>query len=291
MEKNMLKKNKRCEIFNFSKKIGIIGCGNLGKHLLECVSKNILKDNITVSVKSLENSKKLYYKYGIKVYRDNGKIGCSGNKNIAKSSDIIFLTVKPNEIFEICKNISPEINNQNIIVSAAAGIPISSLTKYLPNNIPIIRCMPNIAISEGKGVITYTGNQNVTYKHQKILEKVTEGPANIWFENEDKIDMSTAISGCGPAFIAEIMRNYIKAGENIGFSRRESEMLFNLTFQGTFELSKKYELSEIIENVASKGGATERGLEEFKKMGISDCIFKTLNQSYKRVLDINKEFN
>ena len=267
-------------------KIGIIGCGNLGKHLLKLIQSNHIRNNICASTKSMQSAKKLQLLTKINI--------TNNNIEVSKNSNIIFLTAKPFQIREICKEIRETINKDTIIVSTAAGINFTNLQSWLKQDQPIIRCMPNIPISKGSGIITFASNHYISSYHRSKIMMLMKGPSNIWFNNENEIDKSTALSGCGPAFMAKIIQYYIEAGIKIGLNAKESKDLVLETMRGTINIIEDNDhldivenTNEIIEQVASKGGATEKGLIEFDKSDIKSTINNTINSSYKRILEIN----
>jgi len=266
-------------------KIGIIGCGNLGKHLLKLIQSNSIQNNICASTKSKQSAKNLNLSANIYTTNDNSEV--------SKNSNIIFLTAKPFQIKEICEEIKETIDDKTIIVSTAAGIKFSNLQTWLNPKQPIIRCMPNIPISIGSGIIGFASNPCVSsYQSLKILE-LMRGPSHIWFNDENKIDSTTALSGCGPAFMAKILQYYVEAGINMGLNIKESKELVFKTMIGTINImeEKNYcditrNVNEIVEQVASKGGATEKGLIEFDKSSQTTGadIIDLLNKFHKNTI-------
>jgi pyrroline-5-carboxylate reductase len=267
-------------------KVGIIGCGNLGKHLVKLIQNNT-QTSIHASTKSKESSKRLSDNLGIET--------SNNNLDISHNSEILFLTTKPFQIKEICNEIRPTLSPNSIIVCTAAGINLSNLKSWLHPTQPIIRCMPNIPISVGSGIITFVSNRCVSSYSQNKITQLMKGPFHMWFNDENKIDKSTALSGCGPAFMSKILQYYIEAGMDIGLDNREAEGLVLSTMLGTINMIQDkdyYDIQrntrEIVEQVASKGGATEKGLIEFDKSDIKEIINSTIKSSYGKVCEIDK---
>jgi pyrroline-5-carboxylate reductase len=248
--------------------LGIIGCGNLGKHLLKLIKMNSAKiSKIHVTTKS----------------------NLEENRDVGIKCDLIFLTAKPNQIKDICQEIKPFISGK-LVISAAAGISFSHLQSWLYPTQPLIRIMPNIPISHKAGIIPYIKNKYVnSYQYNRFLETIN-GVKTYEFDKEENIDMSTALSGCGPAFMANIIQYYIEAGMGIGLTANQSKELVVSSMVGTCKMLETIDPFEIIEQVASKGGATEKGLIEMSKSDIPSAIRKIVSTSYDRVLEIKNNY-
>lgn len=240
-------------------KYTIIGGGVIGKCLKQLMSKNGKYTSIsTKSTKYLNNI----------------------NVKFAK---IVFLSVKPFDIVNMIEE-TPEIMDKNkLVISMIAGLNIDILQNKLEKEQPIIRCMPNIAISEGSGCIVCCKNNYTTENQKKEFEEILYGPKIIWTDKEEYMNSITALSGCGPAFISAIYKYFISVGTRLGLPKEFSNECFMTTIIGTNNLILKKEndniLDDIIKQVASKGGATEQGLKMLDNTNIENDIFEILKSS------------
>ncbi len=266
------------------KTIGIIGSGNLGTHMTQLFCKNNLEMFLTVSDKSITKANTLAYQHDIE--------SATNLENI-RMSDIIFLTVKPNNIKDVCEEIK---NNSTyyceapkLIISAAAGVSVSKIQKWVGNRHSVGRCMPNIPVSIGDGSIVWTRG-SVNTDDIELLNDITNGPGSLWV-GEEMMDSATVISGCSPAYTAKFFNTNYKIGIEMGFSPEQSkELLFN-SMSGFLKLIKTMSPDEIMNQVASKGGATEKGLEMMDKDGFSEIVRKSLFSSLDRIEKITKSLD
>ena len=120
---------------------------------------------------------------------------------------------------------------------------------------------------------------------------MTSGPSSVWLDNENLMDAATVSFGCAPAYIAKIFQTYVNIGEEMGFNKDETEMLLRDTFNGTLMMLDNNDTDSIIEQVASKGGATERGLEKLDSDGFTDMIRKSSFSSLRRIKNITKSLD
>jgi pyrroline-5-carboxylate reductase len=152
--------------------------------------------------------------------------------------------------------------------------------------------MPNIPISSGNGSIIWYGVPNVNLSvNQKILGTLTSGPQSFWICEEHMINAATVISGCIPAYIAEFYQTYKELGLEMGFdSDITKRMLLNALY-GTARLLEDMEPDELIIQVASKGGATERGLEMMRNGGFGFSIKESSFASLDRISNITKSLD
>lgn len=258
------------------KKVGIIGMGNMGNHLAKLICRNHLDHALSVSHSEYENS------------------------TIIMSSDVIFLTVKPKDIENVCyqirdtlnKDSDNYLNRERNIISAAAGVTCEQIKHFLykdaeyTNNINVSRCMPNIPISVGKGSIIWYHHDNLEEENKRFLLRLAAGINNRWVAKEDMLDPGTIISGCSPAFIAKFLEHYIDIGIELGFSHEEAKSLLVKSFEGTLKMLDNKECSDIIGEVASKEGATEKALEVLDQNNLYDILKDSVNTSYDRIRDI-----
>jgi pyrroline-5-carboxylate reductase len=240
------------------KNIGVIGTGNIGSRLISLLCRNGSQNHLTVTDKDFQKGE---------ILADKHEICFESIENTIQISDIIFLTVKPDQIKPICQtiNINSYINDQKTIVSVAAGISLESLSNWTDKQHRVVRCMPNLPICNGDGTILWYGNTKDIHPYKCedyiLLDLITQGPTSIWVDSEKLIDAGTIVSGCTPAHIAKIYGIYLEISKDLGFTETQSKLLLHNSFVGTMKLLADTEYDKIIKEVASKGGVTEKGLE------------------------------
>ena len=120
-----------------SRKIGFIGCGNMGKAMLGALvkSNDINNDNIIVSTKSENSAKRINKEFGVQT--------TVVNTEVAKKSNVLFLAVKPYFFKEVIEEIKDIVSDDTIIISIAAGITIAQIEELFGKKVKVVRTMPN----------------------------------------------------------------------------------------------------------------------------------------------------
>lgn len=272
--------------------VGIIGMGNMGYHLSKLIYRNHLESLLRVShIRQNElqkDSKDIYDKV-------IGMLDTDDNSTIVKESEVIFLTVKPKDIKSLCYEINnclSETKENKTIVSVAAGIDSHQIHAWLNNyNNPrfhVIRCMPNIPISIGRGsIIWYESEPKLLNKN--LLLRITAGTISRWVKEEHLIDAATVITGCSPAFIARYVESCNKACQDLGFGPTYTRYLLLNTFEGTLKMLKDLAEKDLILQVTSPDGATESGLKILDQE-LDKIVKESIIASFNKILNIKKNY-
>lgn len=203
-------------------------------------------------------------------------------------SDLIVLAVKPQDAPTLYPVLRPYLNDDKLVLSIMAGVTMQSISQGLGLS-KVVRSMPNLPAQVGQGMTAFTASPGVTRRElievQNLLS--TTGRA-IYFDNEQMIDASTAVSGSGPAYVFYFMESMIKAAMQIGFNESQAELLVWQTFMGAMHLHNKNNLScsEWIRRVASKGGTTEAAIKVFGKQGVGESIEQGILAAFRRAEEL-----
>lgn len=206
---------------------------------------------------------------------------------LANSSDIIILAVKPQVIGSVLELLS---NSKKIIVSIAAGITLDYLTEKLPLA-TVVRVMPNTPSLVGAMAAGVSFSDGIT-KDQKndVLNFLSYSGLAIEVLEKD-MDAVTGVSGSGPAFAARIMKHFIDAGVNHGLDEETSRALTLNTFLGTAKLllDKDMDIENLITMVSSPGGTTIAGRSVLENSSIGSIIHETVDATVIRSKELGKK--
>uniref|UniRef100_UPI0025E45D1C pyrroline-5-carboxylate reductase family protein n=1 Tax=uncultured Clostridium sp. TaxID=59620 RepID=UPI0025E45D1C len=178
-----------------SKKVGFIGCGNMGRSMVGGLIKSgfLKAEEIIVSTKTEASSKKLRDQFNVETTLDS--------KIVAKESEIIILAVKPNMYESIVEEIKSQLTKDKLIVTIAAGISVADMEEWIGDDFKIIRTMPNTPALVGQAMSAVCPNKNVTQEELKYCINIFESFGKCEVLEEKYFDGFIAAAGSSPAYV------------------------------------------------------------------------------------------
>lgn len=260
-------------------KIGFIGLGNMGAALAQAVSQQP-DTHLLLSNYNPTKAKDIQAHLGGQLL---------SNKEIAEQAEVIFLGVKPHLVRTVLMDLQEQIDQtpSTIWISMAAGITLKSLAEYIPAD-QLVRIMPNTPVAIGQGMTTYSlSNQALAL----LLEQILEKSGQVQQVPESLMDAATAIAGCGPAFVYQMIEALIDAGVQSGLTAQESKVLAAQTLSGTAQMvlqSDKHP-AQLRQEVTSPGGSTIAGVVALEKAGFRYAIIKAVVAAFKKTRKLGKK--
>lgn len=176
---------------------------------------------------------------------------------------VLVLAVKPQVMQEVLPQFAPLTARGAMVLSIAAGKPVSFLEQYFPGA-PIVRAMPNTPAAIGQGMSVLFANARVTAAQRQLATALLGAVGEVaWVNDEALMDPVTAVSGSGPAYVFLLIETLARAGEKAGLEADLAYLLAKRTVAGAAALAAQSELpaSVLRENVTSPGGTTAAALE------------------------------
>ncbi len=264
--------------------IAFIGAGNMNAAIiLGLLNSGMPANNIIVTNPSPEKRQALSTKYGIKE--------TANNIEAVKFADMIVLGVKPHLIRTVCSEFSALDLSEKCFISVAAGTPVAQIQSALQNNPAVIRTMPNTPSQLGLGITGAFASAEVSEEQKAIADNLLKAVGEVvWLENEAKINNITAISGSGPAYYFLFMEAMETMAKSYGFNEEQSRLLVQQTALGAANMVVKNDISisQLRENVTSKGGTTQAALNSFTEGGLIELVEKSMNAAVSRAEEMAK---
>ena len=218
------------------------------------------------------------------------------------NSDIVILAVKPNQIKLICNEINSLIIEKKdlpVVISIAAGVTTTSIKDYiiqenlshLQNFLNIYRAMPNLCASNGDSITGLFGSSvNDKSNSKNTVSEIFNSVGEIlWVKKEADLNIVTAISGSGPAYIFYIMEVMINSAQELGLSEKDAKKLVTMTLIGSGKMGLSIQnLKEQISKVSSKGGTTEAALKVFEKENLGLIFNQAIEAAHARSKEISQ---
>lgn len=186
------------------------------------------------------------------------------NKEVIKNADIIILAVKPAQMSLVLAEISPLLPSDCLLISVAAGLTLEWFGKRCGSQQALIRTMPNTPASVGLAATPMIANQFVSEAQKNQAEHIFSAIGiTSWVEKEQEMDVYTALSGSGPAYVFSFLEAMVHAGVALGLKEADAEKFSLQTFAGALKLAQNSDLSfaQLRTRVTSPGGTTAAALD------------------------------
>ncbi len=265
-------------------KITFIGPGVMAEAMIAgLLNKKLAKpENIIASGPREERGMDLHKKYKIQTSLDNA--------SAASNADVVVLSVKPQRLTEVMKAIKG-IRSDALVLSIIAGASIKKISMGLKHK-SVVRSMPNTPGQIGEGITVWTASKEVTQEQQEIARAILGALGDeVFVEDESYLDMATALSGSGPAYVFLFTEALIDAGVHMGFPRRIAEQLVLQTLKGSasfYEQAGRHPAT-LRNQVTSPGGTSAEALYYLEKAGFRTAISRAVWAAYQRSLELGKE--
>jgi len=266
------------------KKITFIGPGVMAEAMIAGLVRQKLAnpENILTSGPREERGEELQKKYGIQTTTDNAIA--------ASDADVVVLSVKPQRLTEVMNGLK-SVRNDALVLSIIAGATIQKISKGLKHN-AVVRSMPNTPGQIGEGITVWTASHDTSEEQQQIARQILGALGDeVFVEDESYMDMATALSGTGPAYVFLFTEALIDAGVHMGFPRRIAEQLVLKTIRGSVDYYYYAERhpATLRNQVTSPGGTSAEALYYLEKAGFRTAISRAIWAAYQRSLELGKE--
>ena len=256
-------------------KISIIGFGNMAKAMAQGLLRN-QSNQLRVSSPSLPigtNSD------GIQTHSDN--------LSIIPDADVIILAVKPALMQSVIDQIRPALSADCLIISVASGL---NLARFKLNS-PIVRAMPNIAAALGQSATPLIANKWVTDAQKTMAETIFASMGiTAWITEENQMDVFTALSGSGPAYVFLLMESMVNAAIHLGLPKDVATSFALQTVQGAVSLAmnRTMELDALRATVTSPAGTTAAAISVFKDRGLGEIVYDAMRAACDRAIELGR---
>lgn len=273
-------------MFN-NRRITFIGPGAMAEGMIYgLIHKSVVKpESITASGPIIERQEELKSHYGIDV--------TANNSLAASKADVIIISVKPQVIDRVLEDLKGFIKPDALVLSIVAGTSIQKIMEGTDHDV-VVRCMPNTPAQIGQGITVWYASPGVTDEQYEMTRKILRAFGDeIYVEEEYYLDMATALSGTGPAYVFLFMEAMVDAGVHLGFSRKIAEQLVAQTVRGSVDYFQNREdlvhLARLRNEVTSPGGTSAAALYYLEKAGFRTAISRAIWAAYVRSQELGKD--
>ena len=266
-------------------KVAFIGLGNMGASLAEAVAKEVDAQDLLLVNRSPQKVQEFISQYG----------GTASDlEQVFQEAEVIFLGVKPYQICPLLEEYQGILAQRSnlLLVSMAAGLELEKMADVIQNGqLGLIRIMPNTPVAIGQGVISLARSQAVTDQQIAQVKQLLAGAGALYEIEEKLMDPATAVAGCGPAFVYQMIEAMTDAGVGLGLTREQALQMAAQTFQGASQmvLETGEHPARLRDAVCSPGGSTIAGVNRLEQVGLRGDIIAGVEAAYKRTQEMGQE--
>ncbi len=270
-----------------SSKIAFIGPGVMAEAMISGLIRQKLEapNRLIAAGPSEVLLAELQKKYAIGVDLDNA--------HAASQASVVVLSVKPQKLDKVLNGLRGSIQPDALVLSIVAGATIEKISQGLNHPI-VVRSMPNTPAQIGEGITVWTISNSVSESQKNTARRLLSALGDeVFVEEENYLDMATALSGTGPAYVFLFMEAMVDAGVHLGFPRRIAEELVAKTVRGSVDYYMKRDdpvhLARLRNEVTSPGGTSAAALYYLEKAGFRTALSRAIWAAYERSRELGKD--
>jgi pyrroline-5-carboxylate reductase len=266
--------------------IGLIGAGNMAEALIRGLLGRGVVPGEHLWVTNRTNTARLESlaaRYGIRIARDK--------RPVAAASSTLLLAVKPKDMAQVLVEIRGLVHADHLIVSVAAGIPLGMIEEALPA-VPVIRAMPNTSAAVQESATVLAAGTRAGEEHMREASRIFQAVGEVAVVDEDLLDVVTAVSGSGPAYVYHLIEAMIHAGSELGLDGDLARRLAVQTLVGAARMLSETseDPGDLRRRVTSPGGTTMAALQALEARGFAQTVREAVDRAARRSRELASEF-
>ncbi|MCS7113335.1 MAG: pyrroline-5-carboxylate reductase [Candidatus Bathyarchaeota archaeon] len=257
------------------RRVAIVGVGKMGEAIVAGLisSKRYTNEDILCYDISPERREYMRNMYGVRCLDKPSED--------MREASIVFIAVKPRDMSEALSSISSYLDKTSILVSVAAGVPLSYLRRHIPRPIPIVRIMPNLACMISESMIAYSTEYDIDSKVEKNIVSILSLLGRVVKIDEQYMDAATALIGSGPAYVAFVIEALADAGVRLGIPKNLALIMAAQTVLGASKLilDRNIHPAMLRDMVATPGGTTVEGLLILEEKAVKSAFIHAISRA------------
>jgi pyrroline-5-carboxylate reductase len=268
-----------------NKKLGFVGGGNMAAALIKGLlhAKVVPPEGIIVSDVKPERLEMLRQKHGVRTTTDN--------RELVRASDVVVLAVKPQVIDKVLDAIGKDVKPEQLVVSVAAGVPISAMEARLPEGARIVRAMPNTPATVDAGATAIAAGAHATDEDLEVARALFAAVGRVVTLDESLLDAVTGLSGSGPAYVMLMIEALADGGVKVGLHRDTALLLAAQTVYGSAKLLLETgeHPGRLKDMVTSPGGTAIAGLHTLESGGLRRTLIDAVEAATTRAAALGEQ--
>ncbi len=258
--------------------LAFIGGGVMAEAILKGVLAAELAQSNDVRVGEPVAARRHYLSEGYRI------TAVDDNRSAAADAQLVVLAVKPQDLGEVFRQLNGALTQEQAVLSIVAGAKMSTLALGLGFD-AVIRAMPNTPAQVGQGMSVWTCNPAVPDPLRDLAQNVLETVGRqMYVDDEEYLDMATALNGSGPAYLFLVVEALIDAGVYVGLPRHMAQTIALQTVYGSARLLLEtgQHPSLLKDMVVSPGGTTAEALQRLERRGVPAAFVEAVDAAYRK---------
>jgi pyrroline-5-carboxylate reductase len=248
--------------------VGILGCGTIGRAL----ARGLLSHPRVARVAATTRTPRAHFPDLPEL------VALESNNELAATSDVIVLCVKPSQMEGVVREIAGELQPDVLLISIAAGVSTAAVRGWSTKKCGVVRAMPNMPCRIREGMSALAPGDGATGEDLETARDLFSTLGRVCTVEERLMDAVTAISGCGPAYVYLIIEALAEAGVSLGVPRATALELAAQTLRGaaTMVLTSGAHPAALRDEVTTPGGCTIDGLLALEDGGLRSTLVRAV---------------
>ena len=265
-------------------KLAFIGGGTMAEAILRGVldAQVATPTDVAIGEPRPERRQFLSSEFGVQAHQ--------GNLDAAREADLLILAIKPQDLPVIFQELGERLRPEQAVLSIIAGAKMSTLSKGFSHE-SIIRVMPNTPAQIGQGMSMWTCSPQVNEQQRDFTRSIVSTVGKeIYVDDEKYMDMATALSASGPAYVFMIIEALIDAGVYVGLPRDMARTMALQTVYGSTQMVMETgrHPADLKDMVVSPGGTTAEGLQVLERAGVPAAIVDAVNAAFQKSIKLGQ---
>lgn len=261
-----------------NRRLAFLGSGVMAEAMLSGLLNQALlqPDQIVASDPLGRRRAELHQRYGVQ--------GTADNLEAIEDADVMVLAVKPQVLGRVLADLHGRLEPGQLVISIVAGATLDAISRGLGHR-EVVRVMPNTPARIGEGMSVWTATPEVLPADLERTRCILRALGKeIFVTHEEELDMATALSGTGPAYVFLFMEALVDAGVHLGFSRQVAQELVLQTVRGSVDFASQSQghLADLRNQVTSPGGTSAEALYQMEKGALRTIVSKAVFAAYRR---------
>lgn len=268
------------------KTVAFLGAGNMAEALLKGLLRAKVAEpgEILCTDRRGDRLAELAARYGVRTNTDN--------RSAVIEASIVVLSVKPQVMNRLLREVGPTLDASKLVVSIAAGVPIAAIERKVGHGVRIIRTMPNTPALVGESATAISPGEHASEDDVRAAKSLFDAVGKTCIVDESLLDAVTGLSGSGPAYVFLVVEALADAGVKVGLDRRTAQDLAVQTVLGSAKLliETGEHPGRLKDQVTSPGGTAIAGLHTLEAGGLRTTLMDAVEAATQRSHELGRRF-